>query len=260
MPTLYFFFRIPYSATPLVVLLVSNFVVLLIWSLVDPLVWQRFEVNDEAWNSYGICVGSNQSTMNAFLAVLGILNIGALGLAILQAWRARSISDEYSETKSVGVALYSWLQLFLVGVPVLFLIDRHNTKARYFLISILIFLVCMSMLLIIFVPLFIQIRRAQMQQKVQVGDSNNGAQPSSSSNRSRIPGLNVDLSRVSSAQKQLHDGSGGQERDCNEREPSSGIIASSPVQFECSQIEPQMRRRSQVTNGLTTTTASYDNV
>ena len=56
-------------------------------------------------------------------------------------------------------------------MPVLFLISEDNTTARYFVLVALIFLVSMSMLLIIFVPLFIQIRRAQVQQKVQVVSS-----------------------------------------------------------------------------------------
>ncbi len=51
----------------------------------------------------------------------------------------------------------------------LFLISDDNTTARYFVLVALIFLVSMSMLLIIFVPLFIQIRRAkaQVEQDVQ---------------------------------------------------------------------------------------------
>ena len=181
------------------VMLLFNFVVLLVWSLLEPLEWQRFQVNGEAWNTYGICVGPNQSI---YYAVLGLLNVGALILALIQAWQARNISDEFSESKSVGLALYSWLQILLVGVPVLLLIDRHNAKARYFLLVALIFLVCMTMLLIIFIPMLRQIKRAQMRRKVQLSNnshsySSDGRTPKDSANSDgsvRISGLNLNLS------------------------------------------------------------------
>jgi len=221
-------------ATPLVVLCALNFVVLLAWSFVDPLVWQRFEVNGESWNTYGICVSSSQSRVNAFLVVSAVLNLSALGLAIVQAWRARTISDEYSETKSIGLAIYSWLQVLLIGLPVLFLIDKDNTGARYFLLVALIFLVCMSMLLIIFIPLFVQIRRARMQRKIhQVNESNTISRPSSdaqapstrcSSNRGsassvRISGLNIDLARI-----RVHPFVGRKRQNLDEQEPSDSNI------------------------------------
>ena len=213
-------------------MLLLNFVVLLVWSLLEPLQWQRFEVDDEAWNTYGICVGPNQSI---YYAVLGLLNVGALILALIQAWQARNISDEYSETKSVGFALYSWLQLLLVGVPVLLLIDRHNAKARYFLLVALIFLVCMSMLLILFIPLLNQIRRAQIQRKVQL--SNNSSKSYSSDSRTptnsvgtlRISGLKLNSPKT--MQNDQHNRPAKQDEIFRGRESSDGTATPLTVRF-----------------------------
>ena len=155
---------------PLVVTLVVNITILICWTVIDPLVWTRFEIAGAPWSTYARCVGSSKAS-ELFLIILGVMNAVVLFLALVQAWKARNISDEFSEAKIVGSALYGWLQLLIVGVPVLFLISDDNTTARYFVLVALIFLVSMSMLLIIFVPLFLQIRRAQMQQKVQVVSS-----------------------------------------------------------------------------------------
>ncbi len=183
-------------AYPLVILFLLNFTVLLTWTFVSPLIYQRFEVNGQSWNTYGACVGSNNSATNAFLSVLGILNIGALGIALYQAWKARNVSDEFSgETKILFLALYSWVQLLIVGVPVLSLIDREETKARYFLFVTLLFAVCMSMLLIIFIPLFLQIKRMHELRKQSLNSPSSMISPSilRSSNISaiRISGLNT---------------------------------------------------------------------
>jgi len=71
-----------------------------------------------------------------------------------QAFVARNISSEFSEAKYLGIAVYSWLQLCLVGVPVVFLVDDHNVVAKYSLKVGLLLAVCLSMLLVVFVPMF----------------------------------------------------------------------------------------------------------
>lgn len=234
-------------ALPMMVLLLSNATVLLTWSIVDPLKWQRFAVDGYPYKTYGICTGSNSTP---YVVVLCLLNVGALCLALFQAWRARNIGSEFSETKAVGLALYTWLQILVIAVPCLFLIDKHNTEPRYVLIVTLIFIVCMSMLLIIFLPLFIQIRRARLKQKVQMLDSSFRSQSNKSSFRNQIGDnsfvsqpssssvKNMDTQRVTfsglvlgnnrSDRLELESGSG-----CNEREVSDGI-STQPVQSKCS--------------------------
>ena len=88
--------------------------------------------------------------------IVGIVNISVFAIACFQAFQARDIGDEFSESKSLGVALFSWVQLFLIGVPVFFLIDEDNPSAKYFISIGLTFAVSMSMLLLVNVPLIIQ--------------------------------------------------------------------------------------------------------
>lgn len=145
---------------PFIVLFTSNFVLLLTWTLVDPLTWSRLPVDDQEWNTYGTCLRYEGTTSTVMIVLVAVVNIGALLLASWQAWKARKISDEFSESKNLGIALFSWVQLFVVGFPVLFLIDNDNTTAKYFLQIGLLFAVCMSMILIIFVPILRQKRKA----------------------------------------------------------------------------------------------------
>ena len=89
-------------AMPLVVLLVANITILICWTLIDPLVYKRFEMMP--WSTYGRCVGSSNAS-NILLIIVGVLNAVVLFLALVQAWKARNISDEFSETKIVGSAV-----------------------------------------------------------------------------------------------------------------------------------------------------------
>lgn len=110
----------------------------------------------ESWKTYGTCSTRNGKFRPVgfiLYSSIGVLNFGALLLAAHQAIRARNISDEFSEAKNLGVALFSWIQLGLVGVPVVFLIDDDNPRARFFIISGLLFCICLSMLFLLFAPM-----------------------------------------------------------------------------------------------------------
>jgi hypothetical protein len=142
---------------PGVTIVSLNAIVLLVWTLVDPMQWTRRPVNGQPWNTFGRCRFGGTGSI-VFFALDMLLNVVSLGLASYQAYKARNISDEFSESKNLGIALFSWLQLIVVGCPVLFLIKDDNPTARYFLEVALLFAICMSMLLIIFVPMFLEVR------------------------------------------------------------------------------------------------------
>jgi hypothetical protein len=141
---------------PFAVLFTLNLIVLLVWTITDPLRWERVVVNNEEWNTVGMCSGGTGSKV--MVSLLSLLNFGALMLACHQAFKARNISDEFSESKHIGVAIYGWFQILVVAFPPLFLIDSDNSTARYFLEVALIFILSMSMLLIISLPAVLNIR------------------------------------------------------------------------------------------------------
>eukprot|EP00523_Entomoneis_sp_CCMP467_P023026 CAMPEP_0168828902 /NCGR_PEP_ID=MMETSP0727-20121128/747_1 /TAXON_ID=265536 /ORGANISM="Amphiprora sp., Strain CCMP467" /LENGTH=1207 /DNA_ID=CAMNT_0008882101 /DNA_START=77 /DNA_END=3700 /DNA_ORIENTATION=+ len=144
---------------PFAIMFTINFAALLIWTLVDPLEWERSEINGQPWNSYGSCKPQDGAVTLAMGLIVGVVNFSVFFLACYQAFKARTISDEFSESKSVGIALFSWVQLILIGVPVIFLIDDDNPSARFFISVGLTFAVSMSMLLIIYVPILLQKQR-----------------------------------------------------------------------------------------------------
>jgi hypothetical protein len=136
---------------PFAVLFALNFALLLAWTLYDPLRFERLPVGStNPFNTYGTCSFERDGTIGIAVGILTV-NFGAILLACAQAYRARQISDEFSESRWVGVTVASWLQVFVVGFPVMFLV-KENPTATYFLRTSSVFVVCMSLLLFIFVP------------------------------------------------------------------------------------------------------------
>ncbi len=104
---------------PFAILMTLNFVLLLSWTLIDPMVYVR--VYTDALNSYGHCVPKGNQ-WKGFISMLAILNFAALIIVNIQAFKARKIHDELSESKYIGLATLSMLQIFIVGVPLLVIV------------------------------------------------------------------------------------------------------------------------------------------
>ena len=142
---------------PFAVVFSLNFLLMLLWTLLDPLRWVRVPIDGAEWNTYGTCRSEGNVGL-IFLILIVLIDFSALALACLQAYRARNVSTEYSESKYIGVAVLSWLQVMLVGMPLIFLVSENPT-ASYFLKVVIIFIISMSTLIFMFVPKMIYLKK-----------------------------------------------------------------------------------------------------
>jgi hypothetical protein len=140
-----------------VVLFGFNFVILLVWTLVDPLLFEVRSISGEPWNKYGTCTSSGVAC-KVFIGITISMNIIVLFLASYEAYKARNISSDFAESRNLGIALFSWVEIILLGLPAQFLIEADNPNAKYFIQVAIIFAFCVSMLLINFLPLIMHMR------------------------------------------------------------------------------------------------------
>ena len=140
---------------PFVVLMSLNIALLALWTAISPISYTRQEhEGTDLWNrvisTYGGCVASGGSEA-IFGALLGVINIGLLVLSLVQAYKARSIQSEFSESKYIALSMLSLLQTCVIGIPILFLV-RDQPQAFYMVGISMIFINCLSILLLIFLP------------------------------------------------------------------------------------------------------------
>lgn len=169
---------------PLVATLSMTFLLCLIWTLVDPPRWKRVTVI-QGFESYGICSIGEGVTSTVLSSLLLVLNFLSIVVANIQAYLARGVSDDFSESKYVALAMVSIMQIFLVGVPLVFLTST-NPAARFFVFSSMILVISMSVLVCLFAPKF-----RRMKQKA----SETGMQYSHSTISVRIPGVQLPSNR-----------------------------------------------------------------
>ena len=146
---------------PLVVLMVANAIVLACWTALNPLQYVRVENSGtDLWNrptsSYGLCRSTAKSKGGSipYLVLIGVINLGALVFAIVQAYRARDIQTEFSESKYVMIVFASILQAAVIGIPIIFL-SRSDPAVTYVVQTVLVFILSIVILLLIFVPKYL---------------------------------------------------------------------------------------------------------
>ena len=137
---------------PMIALLMLNAAVLTIWTVIDPLQRQTVVVTQDPFlrnvETYGVC---DSDHVLIFLAILCVINLGSLIFALFQAYKARKISTELQESSYIFLAMSIILLVSFIGIPVI-IIARDNSAAFYFVTAGLIFVVCSSILLLIFIP------------------------------------------------------------------------------------------------------------
>jgi len=116
---------------PFSIIIVLNLVVLLSWTLMDPLKWERVVTSPSS--SYGTCWSSLSAVQLTFLVLLGLVNYSALLMANFQAYHSRNIPDEFCESRYIFFANFGMLQVSMISLPVMFLVV--DKPAAFFVIQ-----------------------------------------------------------------------------------------------------------------------------
>lgn len=138
---------------PFLVLVSLNAIVLICWTVLDPLTYVRANhAGLDGWNrvisTYGTCQSQHGYR---YVIPLTLINLIVLLIANYQAYEARKIKSEFSESKYIGLAMASMLQCGVIGIPILFVV-RQQPQAFYIILVLVLFIISEVVLLLIFAP------------------------------------------------------------------------------------------------------------
>ena len=155
---------------PFVVVFTLNVVVLVLWTVVDPLIYLRIDnPGKDGWqrtiSTYGACRCEQPWV---FMGPLVLINLGLLLMANWQAYKSRKIRSEFSESVYIALCMAALLEALMIGLPIL-LVVRNSPQAFYLTMSFMLFVICMGVLLLIFIHKMVveaeYSRRSQTEQK-----------------------------------------------------------------------------------------------
>ena len=180
--------------------LIVNIAVLIAMSVTGSVMYERtdlaFDQFGRTTESFGHCEYGNRKW---YIIPIAIINVGFLLCSVYQAYAARHLSTEFSESKYIFKALLIMMVTICVGIPVVAL-SYETPSAVAFISSAMITIVCMSVLVYIFWPKFKFVRQQEK------GDGSSTTRPIMSG----VSGFNApagrqDVSTASSPENDLHD-------------------------------------------------------
>jgi 7 transmembrane sweet-taste receptor of 3 GCPR len=136
---------------PFAVLFTYTFTLMLVWTIVDPPRWTRVEVYADY--TFGSC--QSKDIGDGFESLIFLGNLVATILTIRQAYKARNVSSDFSETWPLALGLLNWIQLSIIGIPVQAMIAYVVPSASYFLTVSILLAQSLTILFAIFCPLYL---------------------------------------------------------------------------------------------------------
>lgn len=122
-------------------LLILNGTVLLLWTGVDPLQWERLQMDDGialddgSIETYGACRGGTMSSV--FASILYVLNIVLVLIATIQAFKCRFLVLEYNEMQWLPLSVFPFFEVWIIGGPILPLV-REDATVTFVVLSMMI--------------------------------------------------------------------------------------------------------------------------
>jgi hypothetical protein len=132
---------------------VPNIIVLGAWTGVSPLEWTRTETGStdifgRSTGSYASCASDRAMP---FLICTLVVNFLALVIGNFWSYQARNIETEYSESSYVGVAMAAVLQAWVMGIPIMIVV-QYSPPAKFYVASGIIFVTAMAIFGLVYVP------------------------------------------------------------------------------------------------------------
>ncbi len=141
---------------PFMILLSLNFLLLIVWSATDPLVWTRAPLDGEdvfgrPSDTAGFCASQSRQNSHIFYSFFFMQNLAALFCANWQNYKARNLHNDFHESASISLSMLFLTEGAILGMPVLFLVG--SDPSAFFLVrSVLITVVCLGVMMPIFTP------------------------------------------------------------------------------------------------------------
>ncbi|CAJ1961329.1 unnamed protein product [Cylindrotheca closterium] len=127
-------------------------IILLLWSLISPLTWEREVILGDEYGltliSSGRCV-SDYSLV--FLLIFLGFNLFILFYALVLCYLTRTYPSEFAESRWITACVISYMQILLLAVPILAIVEGNNNVA-FFGRAAIVFLMSMSASLLVFGP------------------------------------------------------------------------------------------------------------
>jgi hypothetical protein len=140
---------IAHVAWPSAILAAMTLLVLGLWTGLDPLRWNRHEINIITGESIGECSSEH---IAAFIAPLVVIVMIPTLLTFYMAWKTKDVDDAFSESRWIFTMVLIQMEVLLFAGPLIPMLRDVSTDGRYIGYALLIWVFPMSTLGLIIGP------------------------------------------------------------------------------------------------------------
>lgn len=141
--------EVRHVAWPMGILIISVLIVLSLWTALEPLHWNRVEINDFTGASIGQCDSKNTL---AFIIPLACIALIPTVLTMLMAWKTKDVDDSFAESWWIFLLIVMQLEIIVVSAPIIVLLRDVSTEGRYVGFVMMLWTFPMSTLCVIMLP------------------------------------------------------------------------------------------------------------
>lgn len=139
-------------------ILSAGVLVLGLWTGLDPLIWERVEINAFTGESIGRCASNN---IGAFIGPLAFIMVVPTALTGYMAWKTKDVDDAYTESWWIFTLFLVQLELLIIAAPIIAILRDLSTEGKYFGFVIVLWAFPLCTLGLIMLPKYLAFRKAE---------------------------------------------------------------------------------------------------
>jgi hypothetical protein len=137
-----------------------NLVILVTWASVSPLTYSRevirSDVHGNPLESFGLCSSEHSAPFMALIfTYIMLLFLGGM----IMCYKVRTADSDYQESNYIIISLVSQFQMYLLGIPLLFVFSEESSEARFLVAFVVVFCNNLLLSLVMFVPKMIALHK-----------------------------------------------------------------------------------------------------
>lgn len=142
--------KIHHALWPFAIILSLSFIVLIVWQVVNPVIWIREVTQEAPLQSRGECASEDGAT--PYIIVLGCLMGIITVMTSYIAFKTKDVQSELSESSWIFYGIFSHIQIWIIGIPTYIILDDKSADASYLLATALIFVFSTVMVALVIWP------------------------------------------------------------------------------------------------------------
>jgi hypothetical protein len=142
--------KIQHALWPFAIMFTLSLVVLIVWQVVNPLIWIRNVKQVSPRQTYGEC--STEDSAAPYIAVLGFLMGTITIMTMYISWKTKDVHSALSESSWIFYGIFSHIQIWVIGIPTYIILNGESADAAYLISVALVFILSTVMVGLVIWP------------------------------------------------------------------------------------------------------------